>query len=651
MSKAHDPRVLIFLLTAIGLMTLPHVENVPLPIFAFFAGLLMWRVLGVWKPQYLPPSLLTFLLTLLSIVVLFSQYKTFLGRDAGTSLFLVALGLKLLEIKQERDLYLIIYLAFIVASSLFLYQQSILMAVYILLVCCVLLATLISINSSSTQTWLALKKSALIIAQALPMTVVIFVLFPRVEAPRWMWFKNQGQGKLGLSDSLDPGSISDLSLSKDLVFRVKFAEALPPPEQRYWRGPAYIFTDGIRWLQAPDFNINFRQASPRFSGNAYHYTIMMEPQDKAWVFALDLPQQFSANLLQNASYQLISSGNFSKRLEYTLTSYPRYNTGSLTANERRENLQLPVTISNEIKQLVTQLHGFDAPPPVFVQALLRHFRTENFSYTLKPPLMQANPIDTFLFKTRQGFCSHYATAFVYLMRVAHIPARVIGGYQGGEMNKVGQFLEIRQADAHAWAEVWLEHQGWVRIDPTAAVAPERIERGVNIDAQIANQAVNFSPNSEHSGQWFKQAQQLWQSVDYSWQRWVINYDKANQADLLSTFGITDIKSMVQWLIGLISFSTAIVAWLLLRQRSVKVAQEVRLYNKFCHKFNKLNIHRAASESASDFAKRACEHLPACAEQINAITHLYLALRYGKNPSPQLLKQLQKAVNDFRVVVQ
>lgn len=651
MSKATDSRVLIFLLTAIGLICLPHVENVPLPIFAFFTLLLIWRFIGVWKPNYLPPSLVTFLLTLLSLLVLFSQYHTFIGRDAGTSLFLVALGLKLLEIKRERDLYLIIYLAFIVASSLFLYEQSILMAVYILFVCGVLIATLISINSPAAPTWIALKKAAMIILQALPMTVVIFVLFPRVEAPRWMLFKNQAQGKLSLSDTLEPGSISDLSLSKELVFRVKFKGALPPPSQRYWRGPAYIFTDGTRWLPNPDFTLNFHQDKPRFSGTAYHYTLMMEPQDKGWVFALDLPQQFSANLLQNASYQLISGGNFGKRLEYEVISYPQYNTGSLTAGERNENLQLPPKISSEIKDLVKQLHGFDAPPTAFMQALLQHFRTENFSYTLKPPLMQSNPIDTFLFKTRQGFCSHYATAFVYLMRVAHIPARVIGGYQGGEMNKVGQFLEVRQADAHAWAEVWLDNKGWTRVDPTAAIAPERIELGVNVDEQIANQAVNFSPNSEHSGQWFKQAQQLWQSVDYSWQRWVINYDKANQADFLSAFGITDIKTMLQWLIGTVGGVTAIVAWLLLRQRQCKVAQEVLLYNKFCHKFNRLELKRAANEGAADFAKRACLHLPHYAEQINAITNLYLTLRYGKNPPPQLLKQLQKSVKDFRVLEQ
>jgi len=650
MSKATDRHVLTFLFSAIALITLPHAYNVPLPIFAFFALLLGWRFFCVWKPQYLPPSLLTFFLTLLSLIVLFSQYHTVLGRDAGTSLFLVALGLKLLEIKQERDLYLVTYLAFIVATSLFLYEQSILMAGYILLVSCVLLATLVSINSPQPQTKAALKKAAIIIGQALPLTLVIFVLFPRVEAPRWMLFKNQAQGKLGLSDSLEPGSISDLGLSKERVFRVKFAGALPPPQQRYWRGPAYIFTNGKVWLQAPDFSFNNQQATPKFRGKAYHYTLLMEPQDKSWVFGLDLPQQLPSNVLQNATYQLISSADFSKRMEYPLISYPQYNTGAISPSEYQQNVQLPHKLSAQITQLVQKLHGFDQPAPVFIQAVLNHFRQEKFSYTLTPPLMESEPIDTFLFKTRRGFCSHYATAFVYLMRIAHIPARVIGGYQGGEMNQVGQFLEVRQADAHAWAEVWLENQGWVRVDPTAAIAPERIERGVNVDAQVANQAINFVA-LQNNGRypWLKQALQLWENVDYNWQRWVINYDRANQGAFLASLGIVDIKTLLQWLIGTVMAVTAIVAWFLLRQRYPKTEEAVRLYTQFCHKFRPVALIRLPNEGAADFAQRASAALPRYAEQIQVITALYLALRYGKNPPPQLLKQLESAVKQFKLV--
>lgn len=650
MPQEINNRVLIFLLSSIGLITLPHVYNIPMPIFGFFAVMLSWRFLTVWKKNWLPPKIIIFLITLSSLFIMFSQFRSVLGRDAGTSLFVLALGLKLLEIKNRRDLYLITYLAFIVASSLFLYQQSILMAVYILFVCCVLLATLVIINSQQPQTWAALKKSSIIIAQALPIAAVLFVLFPRVEAPRWMLFKNETKSKLGLSETIEPGSISDLGMSAELVFRVKFKGKVPPPELRYWRGPTFSYTDGKRWTHTGDLTMNAFLDTPQFRGQAYEYTLLMEPQPQNWVFGLEMPAKFSTNLQQNATYQLISMEPPNTRAEYQISSYPDYNTGYLTKSEYRDNVQLPGTASAEINALVTKLHGFDRPPEVFIQALLQHFRTEKFHYTLTPPLMDEKPIETFLFKTRYGFCSHYATAFVYLMRVAHIPARVIGGYQGGEMNKVGQFLEVRQADAHAWAEVWLENKGWVRFDPTSAVAPERVEQGVNVERQVANQAVDFSPmvldNKAYA--WLKQARQIWQSVDYSWQRWVINYDRANQSEFLSGLGIHNLRAMFYAMLYVITFITAVLAWFVLKNNRRHADKVVLVYEKFCRKLTKAQLQRHSNEGARDFAARASSRLPDYAEKINAITGLYLQLRYGKNPTPQLFQQLTQLVASFKL---
>ena len=642
-------RVLIFLLSSIGLITLPHVYNVPVPIFVFFAVMLIWRFLTIWKKNWLPHQIIIFLLLLGGIALMFGQYRSVLGRDAGTSLFVMAMGLKLLEIRSQRDIYLVTYLAFIIASSLFLYEQSILMAAYILFVCCVLLATLVTINSEKPQTWVALKKSATIIAQALPIAAVLFVLFPRVEAPRWMLFKNADQAKMGLNDTLEPGSISDLGLSPERVFRVKFKGEIPPPEQRYWRGPTYSYTDGKRWTHENDYNINPFQEAPHFSGKAYQYTVLMEPQNQNWVFAMDLPSEFSGNLQQNGTYQLTSLEPPNTRAEYQITSHPAYNTGQISTSEYGENLQLPPdSVAPEINALVTKLHGFDQPPEVFINALLQHFRKEDFHYTLKPPLMEEHPIETFLFKTRYGFCSHYATAFVYLMRVAHIPARVVGGYQGGEMNKVGEFLEVRQADAHAWAEVWLEHKGWVRFDPTAAVAPERVEQGVNVERQVANQAVDFSPVVSGNASWLKQVRSAWQSVDYNWQRWVINYDRANQSEFLSAFGINDLRTMLYTLLWIVAFITAILAWFLLKNNHRQVDKVVRVYDTFCRKLARVKMQRHGNEGARDFAARACAGLPEYSEQILRITDLYIQLRYGKNPAPQLFEQLQQTVARFKV---
>jgi len=641
-----NKNILIFLLTAIGLIVLPHIENLPPSVTSYFYLLLSWRFVGVWKPQWLPTKLTLLLLTVIGIAILYGLHEGIFGRDAGTRLFVTALGLKLLEIKSERDLYLIIFLAFIVATSLFLYQQSIFMAAYILVVCCVLLGTLVCINSNRSQTWQSLKTAGVIVAQAIPMTIVIFILFPRVEAPKWMYFNDKHQARTGLSDNMEPGAISNLAMSDELVFRVQFTGTIPPSAQRYWRGPVLTHTDGKRWTQ----NANgLRQPidQPKFTGNAYQYTLLMEPQDKNWVFALDLPADVAAPLRRNSHYQLVTSANPDKRTEYRITSYPTYNTGTITKDEYQEATQLPGPASANVTQLVRRLHGFDSPPDKFISQLLNHFKTEDFYYTLTPPLMQENPIEQFLFESHRGFCEHYATVFVYLMRVAHIPARVVTGYQGGELNQVGNFLDIKQAYAHAWAEVWLEQRGWVRIDPTAAIAPERIEQNINIDQQVANGIISFTPNSASAAvDWLKNARQLWGNVDYQWQRWVINYDNKNQSQFLSSLGISDLKTMIYWMAGIIGVITAVLCWLLLRNPSKTVDPAVLAYQRFCKKLAKNGLRKKPGEGAKDFATRAKKSLPEQAAGIEHITQLFIKLRYGKQHGKNDLQQLNRMVAAF-----
>lgn len=384
------------------------------------------------------------------------------------------------------------------------------------------------------------------------------------------------------------------------------------------------------------------------TGTSYQYTLLMEPQDKNWVFALDMPQEFPAPLTLNAAYQLITSDRPDKRAEYQVTSYTHYNTGPINPSEYKAAIQLPAEPPEKIKQLVNQLHGFDSAPDNFINQLLNHFRREDFHYTLTPPAMDDDPIETFLFQTRRGFCSHYASAFVYLMRVADIPARVVTGYQGGEMNKVGDFLEIRQADAHAWAEVWLKDKGWVRVDPTAAIAPERIEREINIDRQTSYgiAANNYLPQSAYD--WIKQARQLWGNVDYNWQRWVINYDNKSQSSLMSLFGINDLKTMVYWMIVVIGSITVVLCWFLLYQKPKAADNKALLiYNRFCKKLAKHGLFRGAGEGAKDFAERVKVKLPSQAEDIDQITDVFIKLRYGRSATGEDLQQLKTLVGLFR----
>lgn len=650
MNPAHNKDILVLLLSSIGLIVLPHAYHLHLAVFSYFCVLLFWRFVGIWKPERLPKYPLIILLIVCGMAILYSQHRGILGRDGGTSLFVIALGLKLMEIKTERDLYLINYLAFIVAASQFLYEQSILMAAYILFVCCVLLATLVFINSRVAQTGVALKKAAVIVAQAIPMAIVVFILFPRVEAPKWLMFNDEHQKKSGLSDTMEPGSITDLGTSDELVFRVKFTEAIPPPAQRYWRGPVLSLTDGKKWLQARDLSYQQYLDKPKYLGAPYQYTLLMEPQDKNWVFALDMPADYPQSLSQNANYQLITSADHDKRREYKLTSYPTYNTGYITKTEYRDARQLPAVPSEKIKQFVQQLHGYDSAPGAFIKQLLNYFRKEDFHYTLTPPLLEDKPIETFLFETRQGFCSHYAAAFVYLMRVADIPARVVTGYQGGDVNAVGNFLEIKQADAHAWAEVWLDKQGWVRFDPTAAIAPERIEKNIDINRLAPNGLIRYaesSAGSQAAFNLFKQARQLWGHADYNWQRWVINYNNANQSSFMSSFGITDMKTMVYWMMGFVGIITAILSLFLLHQRPKPVDRSLLVYNKFLKKLTKVGLTKNIGEGARDFAERIKPKLPDYTANIELITAAFIEQRYGIKPTEENFKELARLVRLFK----
>lgn len=641
-------RSLIFLLCSIALITLPHAWHLPLPLFSFFLVTLVWRFLALWRRHWLPNRWILFLVTLLAIALLIVQHRGLFGRDGGTALIVVALGLKLFEIRSRREIYLVVYLSFIVAASQFLYEQSIFMAGYIFVVCASQLLTLIFETAHQIPSRVAIKTAMAITLQALPLAIVVFMLFPRVEAPRWMWLQDNNKALSGLNNTLEPGSISDLSLSDELVFRVHFRGDLPPAALRYWRGPVYTKTDGGRWFVADKHDQ--LPLKPDFNGESYSYTLLMEPQKQDWVFALEMAEQFDASLKQDALFQLRTNKRFSERAEYQLTSRTQYKTAAITPAEYQDNLQLPVAPSAKQLQLIKALHGFEAQPELFIQNLLNHFRREKFYYTLTPPLMPDNPIDTFLFETRSGFCSHYATAFVYLLRITKIPARVVGGYQGGEFNKVGEFLEIRQADAHAWAEVWLENQGWVRFDPTAAIAPERIERGVNVDLQVATGAVNFGGLARDSValNWLKRGRQLWRSVDYNWQRWVINYNSANQSQFLQSLGIEDLTALLKWLMGSVLAVTFPLAWWLLRQKVRVSDKAVKYYRSFCAKLAKKGTEIHLGEGARAFSERAKKQYPDLADQIENITVLFIRLRYQANAQPTDLDNLKKQVRKLRI---
>ena len=638
----------LFTLLVTFWVALPHASNVPPSIFAFFSGLLIYRLGGILKPALLTSRALIFGLTACGIALLTLEHRTIIGLYAGTSFFLISLGLKLLEMKRLRDFYFVIFLCFFVAITQFLYSQSAWMIFYILLSTCLLVAALTGLNSGTELPWRQrLKISATLMLQALPITLFLFVLFPRIPSPQIGIASPEKEARTGLGESMEPGQISHLSQSSEVAFRVNFKDKIPPPRERYWRGPVFWYTDGVRW--SPVERALKNPAPLELSEPKYEYEIILEAHGRHWLFALELPINRPSGSLQSPDLFLRSQKPVRERISYSLTSYTRYNTGELSDRERKLGLQLPRPLSPRIERLIGQWQKSDARVEKIVEQALQYFHDEEFYYTLDPPLYPENPVESFLFGPKRGFCEHFASAFVYLMRAARIPARIVTGYQGGEFNTLGGFLEVRQSDAHAWAEVWLPKRGWIRIDPTAAVAPERIERGIEALAANASGGLDLGRSrlAESLGL-LRTLRFAWASLDHAWHQWVLSYNADNQAQLLEKLGLKNLKSVVLGLIGALALCLVTIGMILIKPFAQKSDRCQQLYLKFCRKLARAGLKRSANEPAGSFALRAIHFLPEQKNEILGITRLYHQVRYGRNSSAQDLKTLRLAIQEFRI---
>ncbi|BBL73125.1 transglutaminase TgpA family protein [Methylomagnum ishizawai] len=643
------------LLFSLVFVALPHVNNLHPTVFGFFALLAAWRYATVERPGLRPGKWTLGLLMLCAMALVYVHYHRFYGREGGSALFLVGLGLKLMEMKTRREVYLVIFLGFFVAMTQYLFSQTIPMALYTLVAVGLSVGVLIGAGGGPALAPVeAFKRSSALVAQAVPIMLVLFMFSPRLPGPLWKLPDDERHAKTGLSDNLEPGSISHLGRSAEPAFRVDFQSAPPPNALRYWRGPVFWHTNGIRWDVAVDKPLH-RDQEPRFSGPSYRYAITLEPHQRRWLFALELPGGFPSDVAQTADYLLLTKDPVHDRRRFELVSQPDFRTGPLSPLERAQGLQLPGPPDGRVQTLVEAWRGESARPGDLAQRALRYFREEPFFYTLNPPALEDHPIERFLFETRRGFCEHYATSFVYLMRVAGIPARVVTGYQGGAWNPVGRFLEVRQADAHAWAEVWLPERGWTRIDPTAAVAPERIEQGIDLDAASPEGDVMFNPVGEalagHAQgfrDWVRQGRMLWASVDHAWNQWVLAYDPEQQRRFWDSLGIVDWGKLALWMGGLLGLCGAAAALLFWPRRKLPPDPAVLAYRRFLGKLARRGVVKRMGEGPLDFSRRAMAERPEVSATIGQITGIFLGLRYGKTARAEDLARLRRLVREFRV---
>ncbi|MBM4200997.1 MAG: DUF3488 domain-containing protein, partial [Gammaproteobacteria bacterium] len=493
--------------------------------------------------------------------------------------------------------------------------------------------------------------------QALPITAILFVLFPRIPGPLWNLPDLEQHKRLGLGDLVEIGSVTALRLSPDVAFRVDFQGRVPPPADRYWRGPVFSRFDGHRWTQLPGMARVPALRAPQVNGEPYRQTITLEPTNRRWVFALDIPGPPAPELVQTHGYNLAARHDLRERSRHLVDSFPDYRLEAALSGELMHALALPDEPSPRVQALVEEWRAKSPEPLDIARAALHHFRTGDFLYTLDVDPIKGDVVDTFLFETRKGFCEHYATAFITLMRFAGIPARLVTGYKGGAWNPVGKFLEVRQYDAHGWAEIHLEDRGWVRIDPTAAVTsasidPELAEQWRRADNERQGQDQDQGEDGaaakrsavDRALDWMKMA---WASTDHAWNRWVLSYTPEAQQQFWQQLRTHDWRSTMFWAGAVFTVLGTAAALLLAPRLGLRLDPAVAHYRRFLRRLARRGVIRRPGEGPLDFGRRAATERPEAAAAIDRITELFLRLRYGRSPQGADLGELRRRVSRFR----
>ncbi|WP_283149654.1 transglutaminase TgpA family protein [Silvimonas soli] len=610
-------------------------------------ALIITPVLGrIWlghRNAALPHLVVRIGWALLLFAFAFMQYHTLVGREGGVAVLSSLIAVKFLETKNHRDVRVLSLLAFFACSTGFLVSQSPLMLVYTIVVVAMICGQLAAWHRDDGKVDMSdLRRVGRMLLEALPIALILFVLFPRLSGPLWHMPDNEPRVRTGLSDDMSPGSFSDLTQDDSVAFRVDFNGPTPPRSQMYWRGPVMSSFDGTTWHTgyAGDPTESFETAGP-----VYRYTMTLEPHQRTWLLALDLPVQLPENARLSPTLQALSRTPVTERQRFAFASSTHWRTQGDSERSLARNLAIPPNINPQARALAA--NWLRLPPAQRVAAAMRFLRDGHYQYTLAPPLLTSvNRIDQLLFETRAGFCEHYAGAFTFLMRAAGVPARVVGGYLGGEYNRTGNYWIVRQASAHAWSEVWLPGQGWQRVDPTSMVAPDRINRGL-AESVPSSDPLPFMLRDEDST--LAQLRLNWDAVMHGWDTWVVGYDAQRQMQVLNRLGIDNLLSptFVGWLCG--GFGVLLLIYLIAasdwrRARKIDAAQ--RHWQFFQKKLAKAGISARASEGPLDFARRAALKLPAQQGEIFAIASQYVAIRYG--PTPDALPGLIRATRQFRV---
>ena len=632
-------------LAALAFSVVPHVQFLPIWVTFIFLACSAWRWQVECRRWRLPPAWTRIVVSLACFIGVLASYDSVSGVGPGSALLAVMAALKLLETKRRRDQFVLLFISIFLIMASLLREQYLWSLPYLIAgVIFTMTAWLRMSTGTKVSIVESLRTGSRLVLYAAPLTIAMWIFFPRISTPFWAVPIDTSSATSGLSEQMSPGNVSSLSLSNAVAFRVKFDGAVPPPQQRYWRGLVLYRFNGRTWSGNEPAPGSGAQRDVEYLGDPVRYQLTMEATRRHWVFALDIPSEWDLDrTYMGPQQQLARMQPIDQRIAYNVVSHPAFRlNGDLSKPARGRYTRLPDSSNRRTVALSRQMRDAAADEEAYITSVLQKFNTEEFFYTLEPPALGSNPVDRFLFDTRQGFCEHYASAFAVMMRAVGIPSRIVLGYQGGEINPLGDYMIVRQADAHAWTEVWLPDRGWYRIDPTAAVAPERIRSGRSgamFDGIAASWGL-IAPS-----ELLYQFTLTLDALNASWNEWILGYGPKNQGNFMEWLGMDDPswRKMMLTLLAIVIVLIAMISVLLMLQyRPPRKDAAAILYQKFTAK---AGVAPSRGETPLSYAVRLAGEQTGMANDADSITAQYLAARYGP-PDLAAMEKLQVAVHEF-----
>ncbi len=625
------------------LTQLPLLLHLPLWICLPGALLVLCRVIPALRHRIRLPAFLMTPLVLIGAAAIVIHYGEVFNRDPCVAFLFLLVGFKYLESKTSHDASLLVVLSAFLLMTQFFYWQSIAAAVFAIPALFLIGLSLFTLQRGAlpTQPRFMINLTAKLLLQAIPVATLLFVAVPRVTAPGIG--EGHGNAITGLSSRMSPGSVASLSMSNEVAFRVEFHDTTPTRHDLYWRGPVLSGFDGHEWFILPRARHSTFAETTIASGTRARptrYTVTMEPTSNPWLMALDAPSALPTRPARNSMPEVIASITEEKQLDslVSLNRAIRYEAGSLLTDRFISNIQpgaeylLTTRHNPRAQRFARELRADFSDDMTLANQILRWFSTEQFHYTLSPPRLGEDSIDDFLFNTRRGFCEHYSGSFVLMLRAAGIPARVVTGYQGGEVN--GDYMIVRQSDAHAWAEAYIDGQ-WQRFDPTAAVSPQRVERGMS-------EALN-GERTELFKQWplLKTVSMQWDKVNYQWQSLVIGFDAKLQNKLWEKFGLKQPGALGLAIliiaVVLVWIALILAPWrILFGTQRADVCQ--RQWEKLCQGFARRGIARNNGETARAYVNRVIQNQPEHREKLLQLLDSYHTGRFGTGSQDRVIQK-------------